>query len=72
MVEGEGSPRDNALMPLDTYQQRASECLHLAEGSLTLEERATWRELALCWLRLSERAEEFRRRANHVEEVRAA
>ena len=49
-------------MPFDPYQQRASECLRQAESSRTLEERATWRELAVCWLRLSERADEFRSR----------
>lgn len=48
-------------MPLDPYQQRASECLLLAQRSPTPEERATWRELTLCWLRLSEHAERFRR-----------
>jgi hypothetical protein len=59
-------------MPRDAYQQRASECLRLAEKSTTLEERATWRELALCWMRLSERAEEFRNHAQQIEEARAA
>ena len=59
-------------MPRDAYQQRASECLRLAERSMTLEERATWRELAVCWLRLSERAEEFRNHAQQIEEARAA
>jgi hypothetical protein len=39
---------------------------------MTLEERATWRELAVCWLRLSERAEEFRNHAQQIEEARAA
>jgi hypothetical protein len=55
------------VMPLDAYQQRASECLRLAESSVTIEERATWRELALCWLRLSERAGEFRSPVQPVE-----
>jgi len=41
------------------YQQRASECLRLAEQSVDGKERKTWRELALCWLRLSEYAEGF-------------
>ena len=59
-------------MPLYAYQQRAGECLRLAESSTTLEERATWRQLAVCWLRLSERAEEFRSRARQVEQFRAA
>ena len=39
---------------------------------MTLEDRATWRQLAVCWLRLSERAEEFRSRARQVEQFRAA
>ena len=59
-------------MPRDAYQQRASECLRLAERCMTLEERATWRELAVCWLRLSERADEFHRRAQAIEDARAA
>ena len=59
-------------MPRDAYEQRASECLRLVERSMTLEERATWRELAVCWLRLSERAEEFRNHAQQIEEARAA
>ena len=59
-------------MPRDAYQQRAGECLRLAERSMTLEERATWRELAVCWLRLSERAEEFRNHAQQIEDARAA
>jgi len=46
-------------MDVDTYQQRARECLRFAATSLDLEERMTWRELALCWLRLSEHAEEL-------------
>jgi len=47
-------------MPSDNYQQRALECLRLASASPDIEGRMTWRELASCWLRLSERAEEFR------------
>jgi len=50
-------------MPLDPYQQRASECLLLAQQSRDVEERTNWRELALCWLRLSEHADRFRRDA---------
>jgi hypothetical protein len=41
----------------DQYQQRAGECLRLAEQSVDEKERKTWRELALCWLRLAEHAE---------------
>jgi hypothetical protein len=48
------------MIPSDIYQQRASECLQLAEGSSDIAERTRWRELALCWLRLSEYAEQFR------------
>jgi hypothetical protein len=47
-------------MPIDAYQQRANECFRLAANSPGMDERTTWRELALCWLRLSEHAEEFR------------
>jgi len=43
------------------YEQRASECLRLAEQSADEKESTGWRELALCWLRLSEHAEGFRR-----------
>jgi hypothetical protein len=50
-------------VPLDPYQQRAGECLLLAQRSPTPEERATWRDLALCWVRLSEHAERFRQDA---------
>jgi hypothetical protein len=47
-------------MPLDAYQQRANECLQYAQRSPDIDERTTWRELALCWLRLSDHAERFR------------
>jgi hypothetical protein len=59
------------MIPLDAYQQRASECLQLVERSRDVEERTNWRELALCWLRLSEHAERFRRKATHSEGIRA-
>jgi len=52
----------------DPYQQRANECLRLAEQSLEDEEKTTWRQLALCWLRLSDHAEQFR----HETKSRAA
>jgi hypothetical protein len=45
----------------DAYQQRAGECLRLAEESRDDTEKKTWRELALCWLRLSDYGQEFRR-----------
>jgi hypothetical protein len=48
------------MIPSEPYQQRASECLQSAEGSSDIEERTRWRNLALCWLRLSDFAEEFR------------
>jgi hypothetical protein len=51
------------MVSQDQYQQRASECLRLADQSLDEKERKTWRDLALCWLRLSDHAEEFRRKA---------
>jgi hypothetical protein len=62
-------------MPIDAYRQRASECLRLAATSQDMDERTTWRELALCWLRLSEHAEEFRNYTEytkHRHEIRAA
>jgi hypothetical protein len=50
------------MIPPDAYQLRASECLALAEQSSDADDRMTWRELALCWLRLSDHAEQFRYR----------
>jgi hypothetical protein len=47
----------------DAYQQRVSECAYFAEQSVDEKERMTWRELALCWLRLSQYAEQFRHEA---------
>ena len=51
------------MVPRDAYQQRVSECAHFAEQAVDEKERMTWRELALCWLRLSQYAEQFRREA---------
>jgi hypothetical protein len=51
------------MVSQDQYQQRASECIRLAEASVDEKDRKTWRDLALCWLRLSEHAEAFRRKA---------
>jgi hypothetical protein len=48
------------MIPSELYQQRASECLQLADRSSDIEERTRWRELALCWLRLSDFADQFR------------
>ena len=59
------------MILLDAYQQRASECLQLVERSRDLEERTTWRELALCWLRLSDHADRLRPKATHAEGIRA-
>jgi hypothetical protein len=59
------------MIGLDAYQQRASECLQLVERSRDVEERTTWRELALCWLRLSDHAEQFQRKATHSDGIRA-
>ena len=58
---GRGRTSGYAMASEDTYQQRASECFRLAEDSIDEKERNTWRELALCWLRLSEHAQGFRR-----------
>jgi hypothetical protein len=49
--------------PKDAYQQRVSECAQFAEQSIDEKARMAWRELALCWLRLSEYAEQFRHEA---------
>jgi hypothetical protein len=49
-----------ATMSMDAYHERASECLRLAASSPDIDDRRALRELALCWLRLSDRAEEFR------------
>jgi len=53
------------MIPSELYQQRASECLQLADRSSDIEERTMWRELALCWLRLSEFADQFRSGENY-------
>jgi hypothetical protein len=59
------------MILLDAYQQRVSDCLQSMERSRDVEERTAWRELALCWLRLSDHAEQFRRKAMHAEGIRA-
>jgi hypothetical protein len=48
------------MSPVDVYQQRASECLQFAATSPDFDDRTTWRELALCWLRLSDHAARLR------------
>jgi hypothetical protein len=45
---------------MDVYEERAGECLRLASRSADIDDRRALRELALCWLRLSDRAEELR------------
>jgi hypothetical protein len=60
VTQGGGAGRC-AMASEDKYQQRASECFRLAERSVDEKERNTWRELALCWLRLCEHAGRFRR-----------
>ncbi len=59
-------------MRIDIYQERASECLRLASDSPDMDDRRALRELALCWLRLSDRAEEFRNHAEDDAPFRAA
>jgi hypothetical protein len=54
-------------MLLDVYQQRARECLRFAETSPDIDDRTTWRELALCWMRVSEHADKFRNDAKGLE-----
>jgi hypothetical protein len=51
------------MVARDLYQLRVSECAQFAEQAVDDKERMTWRELALCWLRLSEDAERFRQGA---------
>jgi hypothetical protein len=60
------------MAPIDVYQQRANECIEFANTSRDIGERTTWRELAICWLRLSEHAEEIRAHAKLVKEAPAA
>jgi hypothetical protein len=63
---GGGAVRPSDMVPQhdyqcrDEYQQRARECLRSAEESRDDEERTAWRELALCWLRLSDYGQAFR------------
>jgi hypothetical protein len=51
------------MVARDAYQQRVSKCAQFAEQAVDEKERMTWRELALCWLRLCEYAEQFRQEA---------
>jgi hypothetical protein len=46
------------MKPSDYYHKRAEECLLLGEEMSDLHEREVMHELAACWLRLVERAEE--------------
>ena len=48
------------MTPTDFYQLRAVECFMLADQMSDLQEREVMHELALCWLRLLERANEAR------------
>jgi hypothetical protein len=59
------------MLPVDIYDRRARECLKFAETSPSFDDRTTWRELALCWLRLSDHAEQFRRKLTHSDGIRA-
>lgn len=49
--------------PGELYHQRAVECLLMSDAMADQHEREIMRELAISWLRLSERAEEYWRRA---------
>lgn len=49
-----------------SYEQRASECLRHARVSPGSGDRAVWRELALCWLRLADLSHKFREDVTHV------
>ena len=57
------------MILLDAYQQRVSDCLQSVESSHDVDVRTA--KLALCWLRLSDHAEQFRRKATHSEGIRA-
>jgi len=46
----------------DRYQQRAMECYSLAEVFSDPRHRQVMRQLAICWLRLSEQTNESRQR----------
>jgi hypothetical protein len=59
----------SSMVPPDSYEQRASECLELAAGCGDFDERRTLRELAACWLRLSEHADRFRRNAKSTSAI---
>ena len=59
------------MILLDAYQQRVSDCLQSVERSHDVDVRTAWRELALCWLRLSDHAEQFRRKPTHSDGIRA-
>jgi hypothetical protein len=49
------------MKPSDFYHKRAVECLLLGDEMSDLHEREVMHELAACWLRLVERAEERKR-----------
>ena len=59
------------MILLDAYQQRVSDCLQSVERSHDVDVMTAWRELALCWLRLSDHAEQFRRKLTHSDGIRA-
>ena len=48
------------MTPAEFYQLRAVECFTLADQMSDRQEREVMHELALCWLRLLERANENR------------
>jgi hypothetical protein len=51
------------MNPTGFYQLRAVECFMLADQISDLQEREVMHELALCWLRLLDRANETRQQA---------
>jgi hypothetical protein len=61
------SSADNQQSSADIYQQRAVECYSLAEDFSDPRRREAMRQLAICWLHLSEHANESRQReTGHV------
>jgi hypothetical protein len=59
------------MTPTDFYQLRAVECFMLADQISDLQEREVMHELALCWLRLLDRANETRQQAASRDQIAA-
>jgi hypothetical protein len=55
--------QEGAVEPTDLHLQRALECFLLADELPTSQEREALRDLAMQWLRLTERQDEYWRQA---------